>query len=90
MEAQEEEQQRRSRRARSEHLWKVEPQRSGSVTLLHRGGCGLFDDAGALIDREAALAALREPDVETCTVWGWLIHPADRRAVARDMLPPPS
>jgi len=27
-----------------------------------------FDNAGALIDREAALPALREPDVETCPV----------------------
>ncbi|MEV7060944.1 DUF6233 domain-containing protein [Streptomyces microflavus] len=68
LEAQEEEQRRRSRRARAEQLWKIEPQRSGSVTLLHRGGCGLFDNAGALIDREAVLAALREPDVETCPV----------------------
>ncbi|MFD8440552.1 DUF6233 domain-containing protein [Streptomyces microflavus] len=68
LEAQEEEQRRRSRRARAEQLWKIEPQRSGSVTLLHRGGCGLFDSAGALTDREAALAALREPDVEPCPV----------------------
>ncbi|WP_242744363.1 DUF6233 domain-containing protein [Streptomyces sp. CA-256286] len=56
----------RSRRARAEQLWKIEPQRPGSVTLLHRGYCGLFDNAGALIDRETALAALREPDVAPC------------------------
>ncbi|MFD7860571.1 DUF6233 domain-containing protein [Streptomyces microflavus] len=76
--AQEEKQRRRSRRARAEQLGDIEPQRSGSVTRLHRGdgsvtrlhrgGCGLFDNAGAPIDREAALAGLREPDVETCPV----------------------
>lgn len=47
-----------------EQLWKIEPQRSDSVVLLHCGGRGLFDNAGAPLDSEAALAALRERDVE--------------------------
>ncbi|MFE8977593.1 DUF6233 domain-containing protein [Streptomyces cyaneofuscatus] len=34
---------------------------------MHRGGCGLYT-SGALIDREAAISALSEPDIAPCEV----------------------
>ncbi|MEU0132272.1 hypothetical protein [Streptomyces sp. NPDC006289] len=39
LEIQEAQEQVRRERARAETLWKIQPQRSSSVALLHRGGC---------------------------------------------------
>ncbi|MEW1761516.1 DUF6233 domain-containing protein [Streptomyces cyaneofuscatus] len=41
--------------------------RTAETALLHRGGCGLYK-SGALIDREAAISALSEPDIAPCEV----------------------
>ncbi|MEU9321715.1 DUF6233 domain-containing protein [Streptomyces sp. NPDC048295] len=55
-------------RARAEQSRKIQPQRSGRTALLHRGGCGLYNAALGFLDREEALIALAEPDIEPCEV----------------------
>jgi len=55
-------------RARAEMMWKIQPQRSNKVALLHRGGCATYPDQVGLISREDALVALAEPDIEPCEV----------------------
>nr|WSS66906.1 DUF6233 domain-containing protein [Streptomyces sp. NBC_01175] len=55
-------------RARAEMSWKIQPQRSSSVALLHRGGCATYPDQVGLISREDAMIALAEPDIEPCQV----------------------
>lgn len=67
LESAEQAERRRSGRARAEQMWKIQPKRSAETALLHCGGCGLYE-SGALIDREAAIAALCEPDIATCEV----------------------
>ncbi|MGW1405387.1 DUF6233 domain-containing protein [Streptomyces sp. NPDC002403] len=64
-----EQQQRRAReRARAEQSWKIQPQRSGSTALLHRGGCTSYSAQLGFLDRGEALIALAEPDIEPCEV----------------------
>ncbi|WP_250291731.1 DUF6233 domain-containing protein [Streptomyces atroolivaceus] len=48
--------------------WKIPPQRSSSVALLHRGGCATCPDQVGLISRETAMVAPAEPDSEPCGV----------------------
>lgn len=67
LESAEQDERRRSGRARAEQMWKIQPQRTAETALLHRGGCGLYK-SGALIDREAAISALSEPDIAPCEV----------------------
>ncbi|MEE1767602.1 DUF6233 domain-containing protein [Streptomyces sp. JV185] len=55
-------------RARAEKLWKIQPQRSGSAALLHRGGRGLYNAPLGFLDREDAVIALAEPDIEPCQI----------------------
>ncbi|MEV0874770.1 DUF6233 domain-containing protein [Streptomyces sp. NPDC006682] len=55
-------------RARAEMAWKIQPQRSSSTALLHRGGCATYPDQVGLISREDAMVALAEPDIEPCEV----------------------
>ncbi|MEU9565363.1 DUF6233 domain-containing protein [Streptomyces sp. NPDC048161] len=43
--------------------WKIQPQRSSSVALLHRGDCSLYETAMGFLDREDALIALAEPSL---------------------------
>ncbi|MEV3934214.1 DUF6233 domain-containing protein [Streptomyces sp. NPDC049944] len=48
--------------------WKIQPQRSSSTALLHRGTCATYPDQVGLISREDAMVALAEPDIEPCEV----------------------
>ena len=68
LEVQEAHERARRERARAEMMWKIQPQRSSSVALLHRGGCATYPDQVGLISREDALVALAEPDIEPCDV----------------------
>lgn len=58
----------RRERARAEMAWKIQPQRSSSTALLHRGGCATYPDQVGLISREDAMVALAQPDIEPCDV----------------------
>ncbi len=58
----------RRERARAEMAWKIQPQRSSSTALLHRGGCATYLDQVGLISREDAMVALAQPDIEPCEV----------------------
>ncbi|MEU2469433.1 DUF6233 domain-containing protein [Streptomyces sp. NPDC012486] len=62
------EEQARRERARAELAFKIQPQRSSSTALLHRGGCATYPDQVGLISREDAMVALAEPDIEPCEV----------------------
>ncbi|MFE5245559.1 MULTISPECIES: DUF6233 domain-containing protein [unclassified Streptomyces] len=66
LEIQEAQEQARRERARAEMAWKIQPQRSSSVALLHRGGCATYPDPVGLISREDAMVALAEPGTEPC------------------------
>ena len=66
LEIQEAQDRKRQERARAEMLWKIQPQRSSSTALLHRGGCATYPDQVGLISREDAMIALAEPDIEPC------------------------
>ncbi|MFE0229891.1 DUF6233 domain-containing protein [[Kitasatospora] papulosa] len=68
LETQEAQERERRERARAEMSWKIQPQRSSSVALLHRGGCATYPDRVGLISREDAMVALAEPDIEPCQV----------------------
>ncbi|MFE2454560.1 DUF6233 domain-containing protein [[Kitasatospora] papulosa] len=58
----------RRERARAEMAWQIQPQRSSSTALLHRGGCVTYPDHVGLISREDSMVALAEPDIEPCEV----------------------
>ncbi|MEU9761730.1 DUF6233 domain-containing protein [Streptomyces sp. NPDC047987] len=58
----------RRERARIEQIWKLQPQRAGTPAMLHRGGCGLYKTELGYLNREEALIALAEPDIEPCEV----------------------
>ncbi|MFG2630650.1 DUF6233 domain-containing protein [Streptomyces sp. NPDC048473] len=68
LEVQEEQERRRKERARAEQAWKIQPKRSGETAMLHRGGCTLFKNELGFINREEALIALAEPDIEACKI----------------------
>ncbi|MFE6189144.1 DUF6233 domain-containing protein [Streptomyces sp. NPDC056465] len=68
LEIQEAQDRARRERARAEMSWKIQPQRSSSTALLHRGGCATYPDQVGLISREDAMVALAEPDIEPCGV----------------------
>ncbi|WP_408907059.1 DUF6233 domain-containing protein [Streptomyces atratus] len=46
----------------------MQPRRSGSVALLHRGGCSLYPNEMGFISREDAVIALGDPDIEACQI----------------------
>lgn len=60
-EIQEAHEQARRERAPAEMAFKIQPQRSSSTALLHRGGCATYPNQVGLISREDALVALAEP-----------------------------
>ncbi|MDF6016930.1 DUF6233 domain-containing protein [Streptomyces sp. JH34] len=62
LEIQQAQEQARRERARAEKSWKIQPQRSSSNALLHRGGCATYPDQVGLISREDAIVELAEPD----------------------------
>lgn len=68
LEAQEQRDRRRREQARAEQSWKIQPQRSSSSALLHRGNCTLYKNDFGFISREDALVALAEPDIEACQI----------------------
>lgn len=68
LEVQEEQERRRQERARAEQSWKIQPQRSSSSALLHRGDCSLYANQMGFISREEAIIALAEPDIEPCQI----------------------
>ncbi|MFB7215522.1 DUF6233 domain-containing protein [Streptomyces sp. NPDC056255] len=64
-----EEQERRCReRAHAALRWKIQPQRSSSAALVHRGDCALYPAEGGFLNREEAMIALAEPDIEACQI----------------------
>ncbi|MFJ1824597.1 DUF6233 domain-containing protein [Streptomyces sp. NPDC088178] len=60
--------QRRREQAHAALRWKIQPQRSSSAALVHRGDCALYPVEGGFLDREKALIALAEPDIEPCQI----------------------
>ncbi|MFF3787966.1 DUF6233 domain-containing protein [Streptomyces sp. NPDC001933] len=44
----------------------MQPQRSSSAALVHRGDCVLYPVEGGFLTREEAVIALAEPDIEAC------------------------
>lgn len=69
LEVQEEQARRRREQARAEMSWKIQPQRSNATALLHRGNCALFNSGGGgFINREDAMVALAEPDIQPCEI----------------------
>ncbi|MFB6875850.1 DUF6233 domain-containing protein [Streptomyces sp. NPDC056323] len=48
--------------------WKIQPQRSSSAALVHRGDCALYPVEGGFLTREEAVIALAEPDIEPCQI----------------------
>ncbi|WP_406253608.1 DUF6233 domain-containing protein [Streptomyces atratus] len=43
--------------------WKIQPQRSSSAALVHRGDCALYPVEGGFLNREEAVIALAEPSL---------------------------
>ncbi|MFB4426930.1 DUF6233 domain-containing protein [Streptomyces sp. QL37] len=68
LEAQEKHDKRRREQALAEQSWKIQPQRSSSSALLHRGNCTLYKNDFGYINREEAVIALAEPDIEPCQI----------------------
>ncbi|MFJ9683779.1 DUF6233 domain-containing protein [Streptomyces sp. NPDC101194] len=60
--------QRVRERARAEQSWKIQPKRSGETAMLHRGGCALYSAQLGFINRQEAIIALKEPDIEACQI----------------------
>ncbi|WP_392838707.1 DUF6233 domain-containing protein [Streptomyces sp. LN500] len=68
LEVAEEQERRRKERARAEMSWKIQPQRGGMQAMLHRGGCTTYSEQFGFINREEAIIALGEPDIESCPI----------------------
>ncbi|WEH37257.1 DUF6233 domain-containing protein [Streptomyces sp. AM 4-1-1] len=67
-EVQERQEQRARERARAEQVWKIQPMRTRSTALLHRGGCSLYPNEFGYSSREEAIIALAEPNIGLCEV----------------------
>ncbi|MGW1106118.1 DUF6233 domain-containing protein [Streptomyces sp. NPDC002540] len=68
LEVKEQQELRARERARAEQSWKIQPQRAGRPAMLHRGGCTLFKSELGFLNREEAVIALAEPDIEPCEI----------------------
>ncbi|MEE1808116.1 DUF6233 domain-containing protein [Streptomyces sp. BE133] len=68
LEVKELQEQRARERARAEQSWKIQPKRSGETAMLHRGGCSLYSAQLGFINRQEAIIALDEPDIEACQI----------------------
>ncbi|MET8748282.1 DUF6233 domain-containing protein [Streptomyces sp. NPDC004728] len=68
LEVQEEQERRRREQAHAALRWKIQPQRSSSAALVHRGDCALYSVEGGFLTREEAVIALAEPDIEACQI----------------------
>ncbi|MFJ2094755.1 DUF6233 domain-containing protein [Streptomyces sp. NPDC087901] len=68
LEVKAEQEQRARERARAEMSWKIQPQRAGTTAMLHHGGCSLYETTMGFLNREEALIALAEPDIEACEI----------------------
>ncbi|MFE7402529.1 DUF6233 domain-containing protein [Streptomyces sp. NPDC057557] len=68
LEVKELQEQRARERARAEQSWKSQPKRSGE-TAMHRGGCGLYSAQLGFINRQEAIIAMNEPDIEACQIY---------------------
>ena len=68
LEVKEQQEQRARERARAEMSWKIQPRRGGMAAMLHRGGCATYSEQFGFINREEALIALGEPDIEACPI----------------------
>ncbi|MFE7403205.1 DUF6233 domain-containing protein [Streptomyces sp. NPDC057557] len=68
LEVKELQEQRVRERARAEQSWKIQPKRSGETAMLHRGGCSLYSTQLGFINRQEAIIALDEPDIEACQI----------------------
>ncbi|MFB6784614.1 DUF6233 domain-containing protein [Streptomyces sp. NPDC056352] len=68
LEVKAEQERRAQERARAEQSWKIQPRRSGEMAMLHCGGCGLYSARLGFLNREEAMIALVEPDIEPCQI----------------------
>ncbi|MEV0026855.1 DUF6233 domain-containing protein [Streptomyces atroolivaceus] len=68
LEGQEQQEKRQRERARAAQSWKIQPQRSSSSALLHRGNCMLYKNSFGFMSREEAVVALTDPDIEACQI----------------------
>ncbi|MFJ8856597.1 DUF6233 domain-containing protein [Streptomyces sp. NPDC102437] len=68
LEVQQEQERRRREQAHAAMRWKIQPQRSSSAALVHRGDCALYPVEGGFLDRQEALIALAGPDIEPCQI----------------------
>ncbi|MFB6879115.1 DUF6233 domain-containing protein [Streptomyces sp. NPDC056323] len=68
LEIKEEQERRRREQAHAALRWKIQPQRSSSAALVHRGDCALYPVEGGFLNREEAMIALAEPDIEACQI----------------------
>ncbi|MGW2112509.1 DUF6233 domain-containing protein [Streptomyces sp. NPDC001948] len=68
LEIKEEQERRRREQAHAALRWKIQPQRSSSAALVHRGDCALYPVEGGFLTREEAMIALAEPDIEACRI----------------------
>lgn len=68
LEIAEERERRRREAAHAALRWKIQPQRSNATALLHRGDCALYPMDGGFINREEAMIALAEPDIQPCEI----------------------
>ncbi|MFC9758575.1 DUF6233 domain-containing protein [Streptomyces sp. NPDC056921] len=89
-----EEQERRREQAHAALRWKIQPQRSSSAALVHRGDCALYPVEGGFLTRGEAMIALAEPDIEACQIckpqtglvhgWGRTDRPTRLGGAGRD------
>lgn len=70
VEAEVERDRRQRERAYAEARWKLEPTREGRRTVLHRGGCSIWQGEVGYLERQEVLLALEDDTitVEMCQV----------------------
>ncbi|MGW2107637.1 DUF6233 domain-containing protein [Streptomyces sp. NPDC001948] len=68
LEIKEQQERQRKEQAHAALRWKIQPQRSSSAALVHRGDCALYPVEGGFLTREEAMIAVAEPDIEPCQI----------------------